>query len=131
MLRIARQAGGGDEARRYRFGHRIIFVAEIDILGFEIGVGIVVADLGAEPVERLGQEAEARRGGEFEAIDARLVGAVARLGDRNGDLLAIDRESLVIDDRLEAAVELLAIDRSDERRVGREGVSTCSSQWWP
>src|SRR3546814_8695873 len=26
MLRIARQAGGGDEARRYRFGHRIIFV---------------------------------------------------------------------------------------------------------
>src|SRR3546814_17930823 len=60
MLRIARQAGGGDEARRYRFGHRIIFVAEIDILGFEIGVGIVVADLGAEPVERLGQEAEAR-----------------------------------------------------------------------
>ena len=53
-----------DETRRYRFGHRIIFVAEIDILGFEIGVGIVIADLGAEPVERLRQEAEARRGGE-------------------------------------------------------------------
>src|SRR3546814_13602228 len=79
MLRIARQAGGGDEARRYRFGHRIIFVAEIDILGFEIGVGLVVADLRAEPVERLGQEAEARRGGEFAALAARLVGAVARL----------------------------------------------------
>src|SRR3546814_12986765 len=101
MLRIARQAGGGDEARRYRFGHRIIFVAEIDILGFEIGVGIVIADLGAEPVERLRQEAEARRGGEFEAIDARLVGAVARLCYRN---------------------------RSEERRVGKECVSTCRSR---
>src|SRR3546814_8605215 len=36
---------------------------------------------------------------------------------RNGDLLAIDRESLVIDDRLEAAVELLVIDGRRQQAV--------------
>src|SRR3546814_13263485 len=25
----------------------------------------------------------------------------------------------------------MSLDRSEERRVGKEGVSTCRSRWWP
>src|SRR3546814_17565216 len=31
---------------------------------------------------------------------------------------------------VEAAVENLALERSEERRVGKECVSTCRSRWW-
>src|SRR3546814_236733 len=117
MLRITRETGGGDQSRRHRFGHRIICVAKPHVLGFEIRIGVVVADLRTETVERLGQEAEARRGGEFKAVDARFVGAIARLRHRDGHGLSVDDELLVEHHRLEAAVELLVIDGRRQEAV--------------
>src|SRR3546814_17499381 len=35
------------------------------------------------------------------------------------------------DTHFDAAVDTRTLDRSEERRVGKECVSTCRSRWWP
>src|SRR3546814_6026511 len=53
---------------------------------------------------------------------------VAKLPVRDEDFLAVDHELVAVAHRLRA--HRLQI-RSEERRVGQEGVSTCRSRWAP
>src|SRR3546814_17380431 len=62
------------------------------------------------------------------------------LRDALGDVV-IDPQSLVSDDWLDLLMthriqpglspDAILVVRSDERRVGKEGGSTCRSRWWP
>src|SRR3546814_6904005 len=60
------------------------------------------------------------------------VAAVEAVAD-----LAIHQEQLALGDDAAAPPDgqriaaTIAIERSEERRVGKEGVSTCRSRWWP
>src|SRR3546814_20580125 len=47
--------------------------------------------------------------------------------------LSPDRQAVMIGiaNLVFTLVGMALIDRSDERRVGKEGVSTCRSRWWP
>src|SRR3546814_12551285 len=71
--------------------------------------------------------ADARKGCEA-AADHRAPGAAAF--DHGGDeglALGQGRDAGMLQERLRAA----GIVRSEERRVGKEWVSTCRSRWWP
>src|SRR3546814_18309455 len=44
---------------------------------------------------------------------------------------AIDTFKLKALDSMKTTVDTLSTERSEERRVGKECVSTCRSRWWP
>src|SRR3546814_11498318 len=86
--------------------------------------------------------------GRFEAVGIVRLGISHHPLDEAVALAAVDGQAhrhLVLDDRTrhhgrELAVILVAaarlarrleIERPEERRVGKESVSTCRSRWWP
>src|SRR3546814_12922191 len=72
-------------------------------------------------VERI--EGQQRRRVDGEAVAARVAGAVEPPGDRTVDRVEVAQHR---DGRARHAV-----GRSEERRVGKECVSTCRSRWSP
>src|SRR3546814_422999 len=71
--------------------------------------------------EESGKEEPASPGREFEALER----ALARSGTKTRDGLGSDRDGTGDGDRERRA------DRSEERRVGKEGVSRCRDGWAP
>src|SRR3546814_11967611 len=72
--------------------------------------------------------------------DAAVVEFDQRFADlgvgRRGDLAAVPVRFVAVDHGLLAPVRTPGIERriggrSEERRVGKECVSTCRSRWWP
>src|SRR3546814_12673961 len=63
----------------------------------------------------------------------RLLGGFRRTSERLGENLAgLTGKSRLDDDDLDRIEEaLITADRSEERRVGKECVSTCRSRWTP
>src|SRR3546814_12529336 len=59
-------------------------------------------------------------------LNLALLGAGDLHGDRMRDAAALDRR-----DQLPLAIVEQQADRSEERRVGKECVSTCRSRWSP
>src|SRR3546814_11056536 len=65
------------------------------------------------------------------AASYRLVRRTGEMGARNGNL-GQSSAGLEAGQRATGAGDDDATaDRSEERRVGNEGVSTCRSRWWP
>src|SRR3546814_16888801 len=56
-------------------------------------------------------------------------GVVNEIRDAGGEAAAVEVD--VADEASVAAMVAFAVDRSDERRVGKECVSTCRSPWSP
>src|SRR3546814_13338216 len=54
-----------------------------------------------------------------------------RRGAGQGGIFYGDRVGMTFDDGRTETLEALLVLRSEERRVGQEGVSTCRSWWWP
>src|SRR3546814_11023518 len=69
--------------------------------------------------------------------DAKGERACARLGEQlahggGGVGCVLGEEPLEeVDDGALGALREVRADRSEERRVGKAGVSTCRSRWWP
>src|SRR3546814_18963605 len=59
------------------------------------------------------------------------VGRRRTLGQRRGVATDIKLVEQVVDVDLEIGLVVEAEERSEERRVGKECVSTCRSRWWP
>src|SRR3546814_17956493 len=66
----------------------------------------------------------------IERVDIARDHQCARQRLRPRDRLAGDERRLG-DGRIEPVDDREALDRSDERRVGKERVRKCRSQWWP
>src|SRR3546814_11199214 len=61
-----------------------------------------------------------------EDFPGQILGDAADLFERLIDGDGADRDGRIADDPFARVV-----DRSEERRVGKESVSTCRSRWWP
>src|SRR3546814_15035141 len=94
-----------------------------------------------EPAGRIGDESEARRMAFGKAIAAEafelpegLLGEFGRIAalDHAGDQLLLElRDPAGVLESRHSAAELIGFRRSEERRVGKECVSTCRSRWSP
>src|SRR3546814_10998323 len=73
-----------------------------------------------------GSELRRRFHHELDAIDAKVIRLFALVTES----VAAATDALLADD-VEAARELSRRDRPEERRVGKECVSTCRSRWAP
>src|SRR3546814_15869459 len=81
------------------------------------------ADLGALVLDALVADA----GVDPAAIDDVIIGCVSQVGEQT---FAFGR-NIVLASSLPDSVPAVTIDRSGERRVGKECVSTCRSRWSP
>src|SRR3546814_11102243 len=62
----------------------------------------------------------------------REVAPVYRSQALNGWLISrFSDVEMVLRDNLRFSAKMFGQMRSEERRVGKEGVSTCRSRWWP
>src|SRR3546814_13090277 len=90
------------------------FLATVQIVELRLGDAVVDVDRGKGQLALLGDVIKT-----MDAGRGFFRHALQRL-DRPGQIAGVRR-----DERLQRALEL----RSEERRVGTEGVSTCSSRW--
>src|SRR3546814_12990532 len=94
-----------------------------DVCSSDLPVGVDVADDAGLDTHRILQAADG------------VLPALARTGDellaRGGHRrIAVGRSERLVD-VLDVVGDALRLARSEERRVGKEGVSTCGSRWSP
>src|SRR3546814_10256137 len=70
-----------------------------------------------------------RRGSRTAAIASTLIALSA--GEARGESPHVTTVGDFLDELTEDWRKTRAVDRSEERRVGKECVRTCRSRWWP
>src|SRR3546814_5821463 len=108
-----------------------------DVCSFDRQVQPLIDEFDVEPsvgvlVEPVGERTEVV---DLQAVDDVRLGAKLAEPERqivSDEATATDKgNTLAFDIRIHNAVSLIAVFRSEERRVGKECVSTCRSRWSP
>src|SRR3546814_13432089 len=125
MIRLAPRSRRTDTLFPYTTLVRSVDRAEWEVHSLVIAWGAVLAWAMVRPARRAWIEGLAAAATLFALVplvDALMVSRNFFTGLAAGDWLFVGFDAVMV---------LLAASRSEERRVGKEGVSTCRSRWSP